>query len=100
MITPTCGHQQTDFDTVTTIAVKTTEITEQGWVKAIHYLSVCPDCLKRYKEDDLILENEYEESLWINHRVEDKLCTHEEQQEWAKKHRNDPWDEWKSNKDI
>ena len=25
--------------------------------------------------------------------------THEKQQEWAK-NRNDPWDEWKANKDI
>ena len=69
MITPTCGHSREDFDTVTTIAVKTTDITEQGWVKSIHYLSVCPNCLERYREDDLILENEYEESLWISHKA-------------------------------
>ena len=31
---------------------------------------------------------------------EDKLATHEEQQDWVKKHRSDPWDEWKSSKDI
>ena len=30
---------------------------------------------------------------------EDKLATHEEQQEWAKR-RNDPWDEFKMSKDI
>jgi len=30
---------------------------------------------------------------------EDKLASHEEQQEWAKR-RNDPWDEWKPTKDI
>lgn len=69
MITPTCGHSQPDFDTVTTIAIKTTDITEQGWVKSIHYLSVCPDCLERYKEDDLILNNEFEEAQWIHHEA-------------------------------
>jgi hypothetical protein len=30
---------------------------------------------------------------------EDKLATHEEQQEWAKR-RNDPWDQFKMSKDI
>jgi hypothetical protein len=34
------------------------------------------------------------------HWAEDRLDTHEKQQEWVKKHRNDPWDEWKATKDI
>jgi hypothetical protein len=73
MIHLTCGHTVSDFDQSHNIAIKAWDITEQGWVKCIHYLSVCNDCLEEYKQEDSILNNEYEESLWISHiPVEEK----------------------------
>lgn len=73
MITPTCGHQQPDFETVTTIAIKAWDITEQGWIKCIHYMSVCNECLEEYKQENAILNNEYEESQWISHNSMDRV---------------------------
>lgn len=64
-----CGHKIDDLDDSNTIAIKAWEITENGWVKAIHYLSVCKDCEKDYRKEDAILDNEHEESQWIDHKV-------------------------------
>lgn len=79
MIHLTCGHTVEDLDDSYPIAIKAWDITEQGWVKCIHYLSVCKECLEEYETEDAILHNEYEESQWINFDV---------------------WDKWKPIKDI
>ena len=71
MIHLTCGHTVQDMEDSHNIAIKAWEITEHGWVKAIHYLSVCKDCLEEYRQENAILENEYEESQWINHSTYD-----------------------------
>ena len=67
MIHLTCGHTVEDLDDSYPIAIKAWDITEDGWVKCIHYSSVCSECYKEYEEENAILHNEYEESQWINH---------------------------------
>ena len=70
MIIPTCGHPQETFDTVTTIAIKSYDIDPlMGEVKCINYRSVCPKCLVIYEEEGVILQNEFEEAQWINHKA-------------------------------
>lgn len=68
MIQLTCGHEVHELEQSHQIAIKAWDITPEGWVKCIHYLSVCSDCLEEYKNEDSLLHNEYEESLWINHK--------------------------------
>lgn len=73
MITLTCGHTVSDYDQSHNIAIKAWDITENGWVKCIHYLSVCNDCLEEYRNENSILHNEYEEAQWISHNAVDRV---------------------------
>ena len=68
MIHLTCGHTVEDLDDSYPIAIKAWDVGPDGWVKCIHYLSVCKECLEEYKAEDAILDNEYEEALWINYK--------------------------------
>ena len=55
-----------------------------------------------WDEDDynLSIDNILQgEKITVDDSIGYEESTHEKQQEWSKR-RNDPWNEWKSNKDI
>ena len=66
-----CGHQVENFDDLYQISTKAWEVTEEGWVRAIHYSSVCKECKKEYKEEGYILESTKEEYDWLKGEVDE-----------------------------
>lgn len=64
-IIATCGHQVKDLDETIQCATKAWEIGEDGWVKAIHYQSLCKACYKEYQVERGVLYTEQEEINWL-----------------------------------
>lgn len=60
-----CGHGVEDLDDLYNIATKAWDITEEGWVKAIHYQSVCETCREEYEKEGYILHTSEEEANWF-----------------------------------
>ena len=60
-----CGHGVEDFDDLFSVATKAWDITEEGWVRCIHYSSVCEDCYKDYEREGNILYTDEEETKWL-----------------------------------
>lgn len=69
-IIATCGHSVEDFDDLRQVATKAWDITEEGWVKAIHYSSVCQACYKDYEDSDSILYTQEDETNWFKGETE------------------------------
>lgn len=70
-IIASCGHRVGEVDDLHNIATKAWDIGEEGWVKAIHYSSVCEDCFKEYEGEGSILYTEEEEINWLNTKEEE-----------------------------
>jgi hypothetical protein len=63
-----CGHRVEELDDLINISTKEWEITQDGWVKAVAYKSVCKDCYQGYKSTNAIIENEAEELDWLTRK--------------------------------
>ncbi len=64
-IIATCGHRVNELEELRQISIKAWDITQEGWVKAIHFSSVCEDCYKEYEAEGSILYTEEEENDWL-----------------------------------
>ena len=63
-----CGHRVEELEELINISTKEWEITQEGWVKAVAYKSICKDCYKEYKSTDSIIESEAEELDWLTRK--------------------------------
>lgn len=64
-----CGHQVESFEELHQISTKAWDITEEGWVKAIHYSSVCQSCKEDYEKEGYVLKTTEEEYAWLRGEV-------------------------------
>ncbi len=67
----TCGHYIKNYDDAVNISVRSTSLCMfDGYVPAVEYLSVCPECYKeRLTWDNHILHTEEEESEWMSSKI-------------------------------
>ena len=61
-----CGHREDDFDKHHSIMTKDQDITEDGWVKAVGYRTVCLSCYKQYESNAMLLYSDKEAEEWLH----------------------------------
>lgn len=64
-ITLSCGHREDDFDKHHNIMTKEWDITEEGWVKAVGYKTVCLSCFNEHATAGELLIDEKEAMEWL-----------------------------------
>lgn len=60
-----CGHREDDFDNHYNIMTKEWDITEDGWVKAVGYKSVCLSCYNAHAKAGELLMDDKEAMEWL-----------------------------------
>ena len=64
-IIASCGHRVDELDDLVNCSTKAWEITEEGWVKAIHYQSLCKECYREFQIENAVLYTEESEANWL-----------------------------------
>lgn len=60
-----CGHREDNFDRHYHIMTKEWEVTQQGYVKAVGYKSVCLHCFEQYEMHGDVLYNDDDAMTWL-----------------------------------